>query len=218
MAPFAGRVRHGRFSFEGEVVQLPPTLNGHAIHGYSHLGRWERTTEASIRFDFGEPWPFRGYVTQEFQLSEDSLTIVMTAHALDRQPIQLGWHPWFNRTTAAGTLAMGFHAGLMYRRDADGMPGELIDVPEGPYDDCFTDVAQPITLRWGTLGLDLTSSADHWVVYDEPKDAVAIEPQTGPPNQLNANPTVVEAGESFTAEMTLSIDDPSLRSPSASSR
>ena len=33
MAPWAGRVRHGRFEFDGRTHQLPRNLEPHAIHG-----------------------------------------------------------------------------------------------------------------------------------------------------------------------------------------
>ena len=31
----------------------------------------------------------------------------------------------------------------------------------------------------------MSSSCDHWVVYDEPEHAVCIEPQSGPPDAFN---------------------------------
>ncbi|MGH8027906.1 MAG: aldose epimerase, partial [Pseudoxanthomonas sp.] len=33
MVPWAGRIRDGRFNFEGADYQLPLNLGGHAIHG-----------------------------------------------------------------------------------------------------------------------------------------------------------------------------------------
>ena len=33
MVPWAGRVRDGRFDFQGDRYQLPPNLDEHAVHG-----------------------------------------------------------------------------------------------------------------------------------------------------------------------------------------
>ena len=53
------------------------------------------------------------------------------------------------------------------------------------------------------LRLTITSSADHWVVYDESEDGVCVEPQTGPPDAVNLGLSpVLEAGGTVTATMT----------------
>ncbi len=191
MVPFAGRIRHGRFSFAGKTYELPQTLGDHAIHGYGHVSEWTTDGENSIRWDFAEPWPFGGYVTQHFDVQENSVTVTMTAHVEEPQPIQLGWHPWFARENSAGSLAMRFSPGQMFERDVDGMPGERVSVRPGPFDDCFTEVAQPLELVWGSLVAELTSTVDYWVVYDEPETAVCVEPQSGPPNAINSGPEIV---------------------------
>jgi aldose 1-epimerase len=57
-------------------------------------------------------------------------------------------------------------------------------------------------LTWpGALELVIASSCDHWVVYDEPADAVCVEPQTGPPDALNLGPAVVEPERPLVATM-----------------
>ena len=92
----------------------------------------------------------------------------------------------------------------MYERGDDGIPtGRLVDVPDGPWDDCFTGLAHDPELRWGDLVVRLASSADHWVVYDQPQHAICVEPQTGPPNALNADPTIIDAGETLTTFFTI---------------
>lgn len=49
-----------------------------------------------------------------------------------------------------------------------------------------------ITLTWPEeLELKVTSRAEWVVIYDEPEDAVCVEPQSGPPNGLNTHPRLV---------------------------
>lgn len=206
MVPFAGRIRRGVLDFEGRVHHLPPSLGPHAIHGYGFISAWERLDDATIGLELADPWPFRASVTQRFELLDDALTMTMTLVAYERQPVTLGWHPWFRRDLGNGVdVELDFDAGAMYERDEDGMPsGVLVDPSDGPWDDCFTDLRSAPTLRWGSLALEFSSSADHWVVYDEPAHAICIEPQTGPPNGPNDVPDVLEAGQERTIDFTLS--------------
>ena len=60
------------------------------------------------------------------------------------------------------------------------------------------------TLRWGAeLAITVASTADHWVVFDEPEYALCVEPQSGPPDVLNHDPPILEAGDSATVAMTI---------------
>ena len=203
MVPFAGRIRHGKFTFDGTDYQLPPTLGDHAMHGYGYVSPWSRVDDSTIVWEFAKPWPFAGQASQRFTLEPNSLTIEMHLHAFERQPMQMGWHPWFVRNNDAGSLILSFPAQSMYLRDDDGMPGEIIATQPGPWDDCFLGLTGSPTLRWGDLSLTLTSSAGHWVVYDEPTHALCVEPQTGPPNAINTEPMILEADQQTAATFTL---------------
>ncbi len=204
MVPFAGRIRHGRFRFDGTDHVLPPTLGDHAMHGYGYLSPWSRVDESTIAWEFADPWPFAGRATQRFTLEPGSLTIEMQIDAHERQPILVGWHPWFVRENHAGSLILSFPAQSMYVRDTDGMPADVVPTQPGPWDDCFTDLTGSPKLRWGDLSLTLSASADHWVVFDEPDHALCVEPQTGPPNEINTEPNIVDAGEQMVTSFTLS--------------
>lgn len=205
MVPFAGRIRRGVLDFDGERYTLPTNDGAHAMHGYGFVEPWHDLGDAEIRLELREPWPFAATVTQRFALSDSRLTLSMTIDAKERQPLSVGWHPWFRRDIGNGSDAeLQFAPSVMYRRDEDGLPsGELVTPPPGPWDDCFTDVEGSPTLRWGTLELVLSSSADHWVVYDELSHALCVEPQTGPPNASNDDPWVLEPGERHLMEFTI---------------
>lgn len=209
MVPFAGRIARGRFRFDGVDHSLPVNLAPHAIHGYGYTSAWRVLHEDRIAWGFGDPWPFRGEVVQRFDLADAGLEVTMTATAHERQPMMLGWHPWFRRDIGIGHAAqLEFSAAHMYELDAEGIPtGRLRSPSPQPWDDCFTDVVDGPRLRWGDeLELRLSSTAEHWVVFTEPEHALCVEPQTGAPDEVNREPRVVEAGDTLSIGFRLEWD------------
>lgn len=198
MAPYAGRVRHGEFRLDGRPYRLPLRLPPHAIHGTTFERAWRDRGDGSLEIDLGPGWPFAGRAVQWFALAAGHLDWRLEVHT-DGEPFpaSLGQHPWFVRQLSRGApLDLSLRAGSMYVRDADGIPtGERVAPTPGPWDDCFTDLQASPLLRWpGALTLRLESTADCWVVYDEPADALCVEPQTGPPDALNIAPRIVRPG------------------------
>jgi len=201
MAPWAGRVRHGHFAFAGAEHQLPLNKPPHAIHGVVRDRRWriedESATRAVLSVELGDPWPFRGRVVQVLELGADSLSLTMEVHAAGSpMPASCGWHPWWHRDLPRGdALELELHAGAMYVRDAEGIPsGELMPVQPPPWDDCFTDLGDPIVavLRWpGAATVTIETDCPCVVVFTEPEAALCVEPQSAPPDALNLTPRVV---------------------------
>ena len=68
MAPFAGRIRHGRFSFRGRDHQLPLGMPPHAIHGVVWDRPWRVDDATTLSIDLDDRWPYRGRVVQRFAL------------------------------------------------------------------------------------------------------------------------------------------------------
>ena len=209
MAPWAGRVRHGSFDFEGQRFQLPLNHPPHAIHGTVRDHPWKEDGEGVISAPLGPPWPFGGLVVQRFGLAPNALHLTMEVHASDEaMPVSCGWHPWWNRHAGRGEpLRVELDAGAMYARDDDGIPtGELVPLGPRPWDDCFTRIGdRPAVLRWpGALTVALETSCRCVVVFDEPAHAICVEPQTDPPDAFNLGPTVVRPGEPLVATATWS--------------
>ena len=211
MVPWCGRLGFGRLYADGRMHTFPITSGSHANHGTALRAQWEvfseTETTATIRTALDDPWPFGGSVEQTFTLSNDALHMMMTVTAGDvAMPVQLGWHPWYRRQLDRGeALSIEFAADHMYEVDDEQLPsGQLVTPPPGPWDDTFIEVTQQPVLTWGdALTLSLTSDMDHWVVFNQMDHAVAIEPQTGAPNDLNRTPHIIDPGQTLSGWMNL---------------
>jgi aldose 1-epimerase len=210
MAPWAGRIRHGRFSFDGQQHQLPVNWATHAIHGTVVDRPWwvAEATSDSVVLDcpLDDRWPWRGYVRQIISLGESQADFRIEVHSDDDPfPASAGWHPWFRRRLGRGeALEIALDAEAMLRRDDDGIPtGDLVPIPDQPWDDCFDQVHWPVTLSWpGALRLDVSGDTRYGVVYTEPTEAICVEPQTGPPDAMTLDPVVVAPGQPLAAAMS----------------
>lgn len=210
MVPWAGRIRNGRFDFDGERYQLPINQGDHAMHGVGHVLPWEEDarSETTIDLSLGLPrderWPFGGSVAQRIAVDEAGATFEMTVTAADRAfPVSFGWHPWFRKPDT-----LDFRPVSMYRRDDDHMAvDELIEVAAGPWDDCFIN-HEPVSMSIDGVDVTLTSECTHWVVYDEPAHATCVEPQTGPPDAFNIRPRIIQRFGSASASFRLDTPNP----------
>jgi aldose 1-epimerase len=210
MAPYAGRIREGRFSFDGRDYTLPITHETHAIHGTVLDRSWTldtaaTNTTAEIRTDLGPDWPFAGRARQRFELSSDALTFELAVEADERMPASIGWHPWFIRHPAGvdTAVAVDLDAEWMFVRDSAGITTDrLIPAPPEPW-----TTASPASAVHRSCAGRLPRADGRITVpvlgrLHRPADAVCVEPQTAPPNALNAAATIVEPGSPLVATMT----------------
>ncbi|MFW6090594.1 MAG: aldose 1-epimerase [Actinomycetota bacterium] len=208
MAPWAGRIRRGRFDFDGRAYRLPLNWDVHAIHGTVVDRAWDVTESAAdsaaLECRFDEQWPWRGFVRHRITLRDGRADFRLEVHATDEPfPASTGWHPWFLRRLADRPVEIKLDASAMLLRDSDGIPsGERVPIPAQPWDDCFDEVRWPVTLLWpDVLRLDVTASTRYAVVYTEHAEGVCVEPQTGPPDALTLDPVVVTPDAPLTATM-----------------
>ncbi|WP_344531010.1 aldose 1-epimerase [Streptomyces albiaxialis] len=203
MVPWCGRTAEGRFRNGGELFQLPVNDGPNAIHGTVRHAAW-RTVRgdgrtASFVLDLTDPWPWEGRVTQVVELAEDGggVTLTLGVETPDASfPAQAGWHPWFLRNLGAGgeDVRIDFTAEWQEERGEDHIPtGKRIAPRPGPWDDCFgMPDGVDVTLTWPEeLSLRVRSRAEWVVIYDEQREGVCVEPQSGPPNGLNSHPRLV---------------------------
>ena len=198
MAPYAGRVRNAQFAFNGRTFDLLPAAEPHAIHGTTYSRAWRIShrdeTSVTMTIGLGADWPMLGRVTHEIRLTDTSVLCSLTIEADEAMPAQVGWHPWFRSPTAVHT---DFSA--MLKRDPFGIAtSEEVDVPFHPVDDCFVRTREFPRVTVGEETIEIISDCSHWVRYDAPNGDVCIEPQSGPPNQINDAPFVITPGVPLT--------------------
>jgi aldose 1-epimerase len=201
MAPWAGRLRDGRFEFEGAGHQLDLNhvdVDGsrHAIHGTVFTAAWTLDDVGSAAVQLHCPlqrdgWPFEGFARQTITVTESSVRCELSVESTDHPfPAAIGWHPWFLKPDR-----LTFAPSAMYRRDGIGLPGaELVDPVPGPWDDTFLNT-DAVVLHYDERSeastVTVTSDCDHWVVYDQPTYATCVEPQSGPPDAPTMRPELV---------------------------
>jgi aldose 1-epimerase len=216
MAPWAGRLRDGRFTSDGTTHQL--ALNHtdedgtrHAIHGTVFDAEWTVDEVAADAITLHCPldaalgWPFAGTARQTIILAADRVSCRLRVDTDgDPFPASIGWHPWFRKPDRLTFAPEG-----MYARDGIGLPGKTLVPPvAGPWDDCFVN-QRPVTLHYdrsdhsAVTAVTVTSDCDHWVVYDQPAHATCVEPQSGPPDALNVVPVLVRPGEPLSRRMRI---------------
>ncbi len=205
MVPWAGRLRRGQFRFDGTDYALSPTLGLHAIHGVGYLMPWSVRGHTGTRVELGlelpadARWPFGGSARQVIIADERRLTLTLAVKAGRRSmPAAIGWHPWFLKPDALRFAPEGY-----FPRDAEGIAGHALTKPvRGPWDDCFRN-RLPVVLERGAHALRLESACPYWVVYDEPRHATCVEPQSGPPDAFNGGPAcVLEPGAELASTLT----------------
>ncbi len=205
MIPWCGRLAGGVLNYAEHDYVFPLTNPRHANHGLTNAQEWDvvqhRDSVVQITTRLDDPWVFGGLVRQRFELSDDSLLIEAQVEAGDwTMPVMIGWHPWFRRELGIGEAAELLVSPTgRYEVDEQMIPtGEIVDVQPHPWDDCFVGLEKPPMIRWpGALDLTIDSDFDHWVIFTEPEHAICIEPQSGPPNQLNRSPTLIQPGQRF---------------------
>ncbi len=109
--PFANRIRHGKYEFEGKAYQLPINWpqEGHAIHGFicnkqfeiegKHSDEKKAEIELVHKYDgFYPGYPFPFQLSIKYRLDEKGFSANIEAYntGVKRMPFNLGWHPYFS--------------------------------------------------------------------------------------------------------------------------
>lgn len=217
MAPWAGRVRRGRFAVDGTTHRLAIDAPPHALHGTVHDTEWEvvdagrNHCELRCRLDRTGNWALGGIAHQHIVLDPDGVTLLLSVTATsDRMPAVVGWHPCFTPPRSAD-----LHFAAMYERDDEGIAVDRRRRPDPlPWqgttcDDCFTQPLVAPTLHYPRFDLRIDSDCDHWVVFDGAADALCVEPQSGPPDAFNlGTATMLEPGDLLQRTMRITRTAP----------
>jgi aldose 1-epimerase len=212
MAPWAGRIRDGVAQGADRTLRFPrQDDDGHGLHGLVHSLPWTATGPTSWAIDLPraddrhlrdgtvtEPaWldPLR--IEQHVQLHPDRLELILEVTAGTPVPVTVGWHPWFRRQLGGADARVELPASYMLTRDATGIATtERVEVPPAPWDDAFGGLHGPVAVQWGdVLRLELDHDGPVTVVFTGRDHAVCVEPQSGPPDEVNQRPRFVRPDE-----------------------
>lgn len=195
--PFAGRIRDGRFRWEGEDYAVPgaQTNHGNTIHGFVMTRPWRIITQtanrvtASFQASLDDPalltqWPADFRITVTYEVSGATLGSEIVVENPDQRPLPFGFgtHPYFRLPIG------GANAGeCLARVPATGMMEQAEQLPTGR----ITGVDRARDLRAGArfgdlmlddILVDLTPSVNGRIETSvtEPDSGLAIEQRFDP--------------------------------------
>ena len=198
LAPWAGALRNGEFTFDGVTHQVEKDASGAAQHGVVAERPWaveeapsDNAAVLSIEFGPEHPgrWPYSGCAVQSFVLTNSELTMRLEVHSFGhRMPAIAGFHPWFRYQLNDGTTASITFSPTSRLADVGGDLTATDDLGRRPWDEAFVDLTEPPTISWaGGPSLTLESDAPVWVYYEKLPGAFCIEPWTGPLNGIETD-------------------------------
>ncbi|WCT73104.1 aldose 1-epimerase [Sphingomonas naphthae] len=206
LVPYANRIAHGRFTFDGQTITLPPNFGDHPhpLHGVGWGRKWqvERHDAASVtlRLDHAAEadWPWSFAAEQRIVLA-GGLHIALTLRSCDdrRMPAGLGFHPYFLRDSETqlqmdvkGTwltdaamlptkFVPGHHFGIWAR-------GDRVDRRK-LVDNCHAGWNGRAGIQDGKRAITVNATgAEYLHLYIPPaEDFFCIEPVTHAPDAIN---------------------------------
>jgi galactose mutarotase-like enzyme len=194
MAPWVGRLDHGRLPWQGRTYELPPDFGPHALHGTVKDRAWEVEAEGrgsvTLTCPLEDPWPFGGLVRQTVTLTPGRLDLVAEVEAgAEPMPAGIGWHPWFARP-ADGDVAVPLAVtDDLIPTGAVNALDRVTDLRHGPalgarlLDHVYVGVGDSARIAWPDLRLrqEWEAPVNSACVHSPPR-GFCVEPQTQWPN------------------------------------
>lgn len=129
LVPYANRIAHGRFEFDGTPHHLPPNRAGqqHPLHGVGWIASWQIEQAGADRATMvhhhrpDAAWPWDYQARQRLRLDPSGLEVVLAVQNVGdaAMPVSLGFHPYFER---APVTRLRFAAGSVWLTDATLLP------------------------------------------------------------------------------------------------
>ncbi|MDG6917642.1 MAG: aldose 1-epimerase [Nitrososphaerota archaeon] len=212
LIPYAGRVKYGRYSFEGRMFQLPIGKEGHAIHGFAKDTTWashamQRASvvmKAKMRAK-GYPGVLEASITYSVGKKTFSTDCKVRNVGEDAAPVVVGFHPYFiAEEWSIGSSSRIYHYPLSDRYFPTGrrVVCSLKNAAKSEWDDCFSTAGH---IKLSTGGRELTlrrRNMPYFILYNGKhagRNSVAVEPYSGLPDAYNngIGLRVLSRGESF---------------------
>ncbi len=235
LVPYANRIAHGRFVWEGREVLITPNMKGDPspLHGDGWLSAWSVAEAMADRIVLelrheASAWPWSYLARQTIHADERgvSFELAITNLSAEAMPAGLGYHPYFPGRADARLRA---DVQAVWLTDQDLLPTRL-----GPadtfgdwaagaplaspmlIDNCHTRWSGPAEITLADRGLMVRMSASaslHWLhVFSPPGETFfAVEPVSHRPDALNCeSPTgegviVLPPGASHAVGMRIEV-------------
>jgi aldose 1-epimerase len=178
LVPYGGRLRDGRFQFDGREVRFP--LNAlperHSSHGDAWTRPWSLThldrRSACMSLSPERRAPLQYQCTQMIGVTPSDVRITMTLRNVDshRIPVGIGLHPYFARRAGAILKA---HLPLRWQWDQELMPLERTGNPD----------AGALLLGKAVVELPMVAEYDGWdghASIEWPAHRIRVQLQTAP--------------------------------------
>jgi aldose 1-epimerase len=216
LVPYANRIAHGRFVWEGREVLLAPNMAGDPspLHGDGWLSAWSVVETAADRIVLelrhpagGWPWSYLARLVVHADDRGVSIELELTNLSDQAMPAGLGFHPYFPGRAAAGLQAK---VQAVWLTDSQLLPtvlaapntfgdwaaGAALASP-GLIDNCHTGWSGVAEITLADRGLQVRLSASsslHWLqVFSPPgQDFFAVEPVSHRPDALNTEDPIGE--------------------------
>jgi aldose 1-epimerase len=205
LVPYANRIAHGRFRFDGREIQLRRNWDQdpHPLHGQGWRSAWtiDRTSPSTAVMSFAggaDDWPWRYRAVQELAVLADGLEVRLgVENQSDRDmPAVLGLHPYFPNPQAATLEA---RARTVWLTDAQALPVQEVPTPadwsfDKPrsvarvgLDHCFDHWDGLAIVRWPDRILEVRATGAQSLHIYAPVggDFFCLEPQSAAVGALN---------------------------------
>lgn len=230
LVPYANRIAHGRFAFDGAEHRLPLNFGDHphSIHGFGWQAKWTAKETAATHVtlihdhDGGMGWDWRYRAEQHVALTRSQLSISLSLwNRSDRpMPAGLGFHPYF---AADDATRLDFVARGVWLSTPDMLPDReapadaLRDwsksapiLGESLIDNSYSGWTGSATVTRGDgRKLTLRGEGTDWLhVYRPPGEAFfCLEPVSHMPDAINrGGMRVVAPGDRIAIGMTIAVD------------
>jgi aldose 1-epimerase len=213
LVPYAGRIRDGRYTFEGRSFTLPVSRDGHAIHGFAKDARWKLVREKTGSVTLGSrlrsadyPGILDARVTYSVRPKSFSTTCSVTNVGPRNCPFEAGFHPYFlarNCKITATGRAYRYKLVDTYFPTGERTPFSFEEVgPETSLDDSFRVAGEVRLEAEGRTLLITRRKMPYLIVYNGKyagRDSVAVEPYSGLEDAYNSGIglTILKPGDSF---------------------
>lgn len=222
MIPYSNRIRDGRFTFNGEQIQLENAA-AHAIHGALRKLPWQirHADQNSLLCGFDSrahgainwPWPIEAFIEQRVSSDTLSSKISITNHGNSPMPVGTGWHPYFVRQIGQAMPTLTLPVDSVFPDAAgdclpDG-PAERLPIhldfrhsreldPDQRIDCCLSGLSGTCHIHWKEAGIELLMNASehckYLVLFNPDKPHFALEPVTNANDAFNLAARGIDSG------------------------